>query len=245
MPFRWKDIFHEENDLAKAAAKRHQDGAANQKDLLALSIRQLQDQHDSLEHACAIVIGEANTAQVNLNHSLEQQAQLTAQGKAAMAAGHTEAAQAIAQQLQGVNSIVATQQAAYPKLKEEADKAKAAFAENGEMLRAKLIEAKSLEAEIDQSAMEENMNAAMASVTSATSATTPSFDEIRDRVHARSAQAEADEELQNTDPDVSAVHEQHLVNVAAADSIMADWGKPADAARTTPSGGSGTDRLNS
>lgn len=62
--------------------------------LLQISIRELQEEHDKLERACSIVIGQFNTAKEKLEEDLEAERQLDAQGKAAAKAGHLDSATA-------------------------------------------------------------------------------------------------------------------------------------------------------
>lgn len=223
MTFKWHEIFAKENTITKAKADKAINDNTDPHVLLQISIQQLQDQHDKLEHACSIVIGQFNTAKDRLEQDLEVERQLDAQGKAAAKAGHLDAARAIAHRLDSVRARLVTEQKMFDAGKARADEAKAAFTENGELLRQKMDEAQALGAEIDQTAMEHNMNEAMKSVTSMTSHSTPSFDQIRDRVQAQHAQESADSELQESDPDTSEVHEQHLVHEAAADDILAQW----------------------
>ncbi|MGH9073426.1 MAG: PspA/IM30 family protein, partial [Acidimicrobiales bacterium] len=229
MPFKWREIFSKENTIVKARADKAINDSTDPHLLLQISIRELQEEHDNLEHACSVVIGQFNMAKEKLEGDLEAERQLDTQGKAAAKAGHLDAARAIAHRLDAVRARLATEQRMFDAGKARADEAKAAFAENGELLRQKMDEAKSLDAEIDQAAMEHNMNEAMKSVTSMTSHATPSFDQIRDRVQAQHAEEAAEAELEGTDPDMSAIHEQHLVHEAAADDILAQWttGAPA------------------
>jgi phage shock protein A len=227
MPFRWSEIFKKENDIVKASADRAVDAHTDPHVLVALSIRQLQDDHDKLEHACAVVIGEYTTAKANLERDLEQERTLDDRGKAAAQAGHSDAAAAIAHQLVAVRGLLTTEQPTFDKLKDAAAKAQAAFQENSELLTAKMAEAKQLDAEIDQAAVEHNINETMKAVTSMTSHTTPSFDQVRDRVQKQKAEEEATAQLEGSTPELSEIHEQHLLTVAAADDVMSSWGSPA------------------
>lgn len=223
MPFQWRQIFAQANTIAKAKADKAIDENTDPHVLLQISIRELQEEHDKLERACSIVIGQFNTAKEKLEADLEAERQLDAQGKAAAKAGHLDSARAIAHRLDAVRARLVTEQKMFDGGKARADEAKATFAENGELLRQKMDEAQTLDAEIDQAAMEHNMNEAMKSVTSMTSHSTPSFDQVRDRVRTQHAQEAADAELQGTDPDMRAIHDQHLVHEAAADDILAQW----------------------
>ena len=108
MPFRWREIFDKENALVKAKVNAAIDANADPKAQLALSIRELQDEHDKLEHACAVVIAQAKTMGDKLHRDMSQQANLENQARAAMAAGHTEAAQAIATQIVTIRNLIAS-----------------------------------------------------------------------------------------------------------------------------------------
>jgi phage shock protein A len=223
MGFKWLDIFSKSNEIAKAHADAAIDAHADPHDLLRISIRNLQDDHEKLKRACALVIGQFNTAKDKLERDTAQEEQLSIRGKAAAQAGHTESAQAIARQLVSLRGIIATEKAGYDQLKAAAEKAQLAFQENSELLAAKMEEAKQLDAQIDQAAVQENINKAMADVSSMTSHTTPSFDQVRAQVAARKATAEADAQLNDSIPELSEVHEQHLAGLAAADDVMAEW----------------------
>jgi phage shock protein A len=247
MPFKWREIIAKENTIVKAKADQAIDDKTDPHVLLQISIRELQDQHDQLEHACSVVIGQFKVAQEHLEADLAQERQLDAQGRAAAQAGHLDAAKAIAHRLDAVRARIATEQATFDAGKARADEAKQAFEENSELLRQKMDEAAALDAQIDQAAMEHNMNEAMKAVTSMTSHATPSFDQIKARVEAQHAQETADAELHSNNPDIEGIHEQHLVHEAAADDILAQWGAPAAApqASAKPATMSAADRLNS
>jgi phage shock protein A len=232
MPFRWREIFEKENELAKAQADAAVESHADPKAQLALAIRQLQDQHDQLEHACAVVIAEAKAQGDKLQRDMAQEANLVAQAKAAQAVGHTDAARAIANQIVLVRQLVASEQPAYEQAKAAADQAQQAFADNSAELQQKMAEAKQLDAQIDQAAMQHNINEAMKSVTSMTSHVVPSFDQVRDKVQGRLAQEQADAQL--TTGGFGAVNEQHLMQQAAADEVLASLGGPQGPAAALP-----------
>ena len=231
MPFRWREVFEKENELAKAKASGAVEAHADPKAELALAIRELQDQHDRLEQACAVVIAQAKTLGDKLQRDMAQQANLEGQARAAMAAGHNDAAQAIAVQVVAVRNLVASEQPAYEQAKAAADQAQQAFKDNGDQLQQKMAEAKQLSAEVDQAAMQHNINESMKAVTSMTSHVVPSFDQVRDKVNAQLAQEQADAALTGgTGGDYQAVHEAHLAQQAAADEVLASLGRAPTAA---------------
>jgi len=245
VPFRWREIFQRENELAKAKVSEAIDEHADPKAQLNLAIRELQDQHDKLEHACAVVIAEANTLGNKLQRDMAQQANLESQARAALAAGHQDAAQAIALQIVAVRNLIASEQPAYDQAKAAADQAQQAFRDNTDQLHQKMAEAQQLAAEIDQAAMQHNINESMKAVTSATSHVIPSFDQVRDKVNARLAEEQADAALTGgLGGDSTQVHNAHLAQQAAADEVLASLGI-ASAASPAPTAPSGTSRKTS
>ena len=237
MPFRWRELFQKENELAKAKVDATIDAHADPKAQLALAIRNLQDQHDQLEHACATVIAQAKTLGDKLQRDMTQQANLENQARAAVAAGHGEAAQAIAHQIVAVRNLIASEQPVYEQAKAAAEQAQQAFRDNSELLQQKMAEANQLSAEIDQAAMQHNINESMKAVTSATSHVIPSFDQVRDKVNARLAEEQADAALTSgIGGDVSTAH---LATQAAADEVLASLGV---APSSAPAASSGTSR---
>ncbi len=245
MPFRWREIFQKENELAKAKANEAIDAHADPKAQLDLAIRELQDQHDKLEHACAVVIAEANTLGNKLQRDMAQQANLESQARAALAAGHQDAAQAIALQIVAVRNLIASEQPAYDQAKAAADQAQQAFRDNADQLHQKMAEAQQLAAEIDQAAMQHNINESMKAVTSVTSHVVPSFDQVRDKVNARLAEEQADATLTGgLGGDATQIHNAHLAQQAAADEVLAGLGT-ASAASPTPAPPSAASRRTS
>lgn len=226
MPFKWREIFTRENDLVKASTAAAVESHADPHAVLEVTIRKLQDDHDALEKTCAVVLGHYKTTQQALEADLRLKDQLDLRGHASMQAGHGDAAQAIARQLAAVNARLESEQRAFDHAREAAEKAKAAFAENGRMLAAKMAEAKQLHAEIDEAAMDHNINEAMRSVNSMTSRETPSFDAVRERVNASIAKEEGDSELQQLDAVNTGVGDEVLAGSGEADLLMAGWGEP-------------------
>lgn len=226
MPFRWREIFEKENELAKAKADAAVEAHADPKAQLALAIRQLQDEHDQLEHACAVVIAQAQTQADKLQRDMTRLAALESQARAAQSVGHLDAARAIAGQFVTLRQLVDTERPAYEQAKTAAEQAQQAFKDNSEQLQQKMAEAKQLEAEIDQAAMQHNINQAMAAVTSMTSHVVPSFDQVRDKVNSRLAQEQADAALTTgaAAGEYGAVNEAHLAQQAAVDEVLQSLG---------------------
>ncbi len=228
-PFKWSEIFAKQNTVAKAKVDKRINDSTDPHVLLQINLRELQENHDKLEKACAVVIGQFKTAEAKLAEDLETERQLTTQGQAAYRAGHLDSAKAIALRLGAVQTRLHTERATFDAGKARADEAKAAFAANAELLRQKIDEASALDAEIDQAAMEHDMNEAMKAVTSMTARTTPSFDQIKGQVRAQHSMESADAELQGSVPDMSAITAQHE---GVTDDILAQWATPEIAAAT-------------
>jgi phage shock protein A len=221
---KWSNILKQENEQAKAKVQMAVDAHADPKAQLALAIDQLQQDHDKLHHTAAQVMAQAQQAHDRLQRDLETQAQLTQRAQMAAAAGHMDAARLFATQLVPVNASIASEQPFYEKAKAMADQAQQAFQENGEMLRQKMLEAKQLESDIDMAAMEHDMNAAMADVTSMSHRAVPTFDQVRDKVQATRSTEEATAALDAGDADISGIHATHLEQQSAVDDIMASLG---------------------
>lgn len=226
MPFRWREIFEKENELAKAQADAAVEAHADPKAQLALAIRQLQDEHDKLEQACAVVIAQAKTQEDKLQRDMTHLAALENQARAAQGVGHLDAARAIAGQIVTLRQVVDSEKHAYEQAKTAAEQAQQAFKDNSEQLQQKMADAKQLEAEVDQAAMQHNINEAMKAVTSMTAHVVPSFDQVRDKVDAQLAQEQADAALTGgtAASDTGAVNEAHLAHQAAVDEVLQSLG---------------------
>jgi phage shock protein A len=222
MPFRWRDIFGRENDLAKAATTRAVEDHANPHDVIAVTIRDRQDKHDELEASVAQVLANYNQSKDRLEADLTLQAKLDRLGRAAHAAGHDDDARQLAMQLQQVNERLGIEQTTFDNAKTAADQAKAAFEQNGRDLQAAMAKAKSLDMIADQAAMQDNINQAMKAVHSATSHETPSLDVVEERIRGSLAKAQAGTELQALDPS-SSVSASSALATGEADDILSQW----------------------
>jgi phage shock protein A len=223
MPFSWWKILGRENDIAKAAATRKVEDGANQHDVIAVTVANLQDLHDQLEESVAQVLANYNQSKTRLEGDLALQAKLDRLGRAAHAAGHDDDARQLAMQLQQVNDRLGIEQTTFDNARTAADQAKAAFEQNGRDLQAAVAKAKSLDMIADQAKMQEGINQAMKAVHSATSQETPSLDVVEDRIRGRLAKAQAGTELQALDPS-SSVSASSALATGEADDILSQWG---------------------
>ncbi len=81
---------------------------------------------------------------------------------------------------------------------EAANQAKAAVQQNSSALQQKLAERQKLLSQLDQAKMQEQMNAAMSSLSEAVGQDVPTLNEVRDKIEARYAKAKGMAELTET-----------------------------------------------
>ena len=114
------------------------------------------------------------------------------------AAEYTRAAETIATQLVSTETQVEELKKMHYGAAQAADQAKAAVAQNGQILQQKLAERQKLLGQLEQAKMQEQMNKAMASLSETVGQDVPTFDEVRDKIEARYAKAKGMSELTET-----------------------------------------------
>lgn len=185
------------------------DENADPKVQLQQSIKEAQDQHQRLREQAANVIANQKQTEMRLNRSLAElervnanarQAVLMAEeahksGDAEKAATYTNAAEQFANRLITLESDIEGLKSMHFQASEAADQAKAAVAQNSELLQKKLSEQKALLSQLDQAKMQETVNSAMATLSEAVGEDVPTFDEVREKIEARYAKARAVSEL--------------------------------------------------
>ena len=184
--------------------------SADPKIQLEQAIQEAQDQHRRLKEQAANVIANQKQTEMRLNRTLEElekvngnarQAVMMAddaakKGDAEKAAEYTRAAEAIANRLIALESEVENLKALSLQSAQASDQAKAAVAQNSAQLQKKLAERQKLLGQLDQAKMQEQVNKAMASLSETVGEDVPTFDEVRDKIEARYAQAKGMSELQ-------------------------------------------------
>jgi phage shock protein A len=223
MPFKWREIFQRENDLAKAGATRALEAHADPHAVIDTTIRQYQEDHDRLENAVATVMGQAETAKGAYERDLALVDRLDRQGKAAFSAGHRDAAAGIARQLAAARERLSIEEQTYHDAKKAADDAQEAFRVNGEKLAAALADAKTLHAQVDQQAVQHNLNRANEDIASMAARATPSLNEVRERVQQGLAKERASGQLHALDTAAMGLDDSTLAQTGAADELMAGW----------------------
>ena len=228
---------------------------ADPKIQLEQAINEAQDQHRRLKEHAANVIAQQKQTELQLNRAMEQLEKLNANarqavkmadsatksGDAAKAAEYTRAAETIATQLISVEGQVDELKTMHYGATQAADQAKAAVAQNGQLLQKKLTERQKLLSQLEQAKMQEQMNQAMSSLSETVGQEVPTLNEVRDKIEQRYAKAKGMSELSETTVESRMIEiEQAAANFEAQDrlaSIRAELGiaeAPAPAVAEAP-----------
>jgi phage shock protein A len=197
---------------------------------LEQAIAEAQDQHRRLREQAASVIANQKQAEMRLNRSMDEyerlhgntrQAVLMADqaagtGDAARAGEYTTAAEAFANRLITMEAELEQSKALVLQASQAAEQAKAAVAQNAQLLQRKLAERQQLMSQLDQARMQEQVNTAMATLNETVGQDVPTFAEVREKIEVRYARAKAAAELseQNTETHMLEI-EQAAKNVEA------------------------------
>ena len=182
---------------------------ADPKVQLEQAIAEAQDQHRRLTEQAANVIANQKQTELRLNRAMEElekvnssarQAVLMADdatkaGDASKAAEYTRAAEAFANRLVAVESEVDSLKTLSLQSAQAADQAKQAVSQNSSALQQKLTERQKLMSQLDQAKMQEQVNAAMDSLSATVGQDTPTLEEVRLKIEARYAKALGHAEL--------------------------------------------------
>ena len=182
---------------------------ADPKIQLEQAIQEAQDQHRRLKEQAANVIANQKQTEMRLNRSLEElekvnssarQAVMMADdaekgGNAKKATEFTQAAEAFANRLIGLEREVDDLKSLHYQASQAADQAKQAVQQNSAALQQKLAERQKLLSQLDQAKMQEQMNTAMATLSETVGQDVPTFEEVRQKIEARYAKATGMREL--------------------------------------------------
>jgi phage shock protein A len=162
-------------------------------------------------------------------------------GDAASVEKWTQAAQSIAMKLQASENNLESLKEQYAVAQGQADKAKDAVQQNA--MRLQELSAKRMEllGQLEQAKMQEAVNDAVQSMSTAMSDTGPSLDQVEAKIERRKAEAMASAELHEATPEGAESELKAAINVAQADAkleeLRAELGLPSMAApEPTPSG---------
>jgi len=182
---------------------------ADPKIQLEQALAEAQDQHRRLKEHAANVIAQQKQTELQLNRQLEQLERLNANarqavkmadasaksGDTAKAGEYTRAAETIATQLVSVEKQVEDLKAMHYSATQASDQAKAAVAQNGQLLQNKLSERQKLLSQLEQAKMQEQMNKAMSSLSETVGQDVPTLNEVRSKIEERYARAKGMGEL--------------------------------------------------
>jgi phage shock protein A len=185
---------------------------ADPKIQLEQAITEAQDQHRRLREQAANVIANQKQTEMRLDRAMEQlekvsgnakQAVLMAdeaakKGDTAKVDEYTSAAESFATRLIAIESEVEDLKQLALQSSQASDQAKAAVQQNATALQRKLAERNKLLSQLDQAKMQEQVNKAMASLSETVGEDVPTFDEVRDKIESRYAQAKGMSELTET-----------------------------------------------
>ena len=168
------------------------------------AITEAKKQHGLLSEQAAAVMGNRHQVQMKLDRSMDEVEKLQASarqslvlaeqartaGDATKAAEYEATAQVFATQLVAAEAGMADLKGMHDLALAASEKAKAAVAQNAHLLQQKLAERSKLLSQLDQAKMQEQMNAALASVSKiGAPGDVPTFDDVRDKIEARYAKA--------------------------------------------------------
>ncbi|MBX3314786.1 MAG: PspA/IM30 family protein [Actinobacteria bacterium] len=209
---------------------------ADPKIQLEQAITEAQDQHRRLKEHAANVIAQQKQTELQLNRAMEHLEKLNANARQAVkmadaaaksgdnakAEEYTKAAETIATQLIATESQVEELKTMHYSATQAADQAKAAVAQNGQLLQKKLSERNQLLGRLEQAKMQEQMNKAMESLSETVGQEVPTFNEVRDKIETRYARAKGMGELADTSVESRMVEiEEAAANLEAQDRLSA------------------------
>jgi phage shock protein A len=239
---------------------------ADPKVQLEQAIAEAQDQQRRLKEQAASVIAHQKQTEIRLNRTMEEVEKVGANARQAVlmadeaaktgdevkANQYAATAENFANRLIALEREVEDLKALHLQSTEAAQQAKTAVEQSGLAMQKKLSERQRLLSQLDQAKMQEQMNAAMSSLSLTVGEDVPTLDEVRDKIEARYAGARGMAELTETSVESRMLEvEQASINVEARArlaEIRTQLGLEAPSSEPTPSGeisgsgsGSGTE----
>ena len=183
--------------------------SADPKIQLEQALTEAQDQHRRLKEHAANVIAQQKQTEMQLNRAMEQLERLNGNtrqavimaddaakaGDASKANEYTRAAETIATQLITLENQIEDLKNMHLSATQAAEQAKAAVAQNGQLLQQKLTERQKLLSQLEQAKMQEAMNKTMSSLSETVGEDIPTLNEVRDKIEQRYAKAQGMSEL--------------------------------------------------
>ena len=182
---------------------------ADPKVQLEQAIADAQEQHRRLVEQAANVVANQKHNELQLNRAMEElekvhqstrQALLMAQeaeksGDTAKSREYNQTAEAFANRLIATENQVNDLKTLSLQSAQAAEQARAAVQQNSLALQQKLAERQKLMSQLDQAKMQEQLNRAMSSLSATVDQSTPSLDQVREKIEARYAKAIGTSEL--------------------------------------------------
>ncbi|MCU4185987.1 PspA/IM30 family protein [Acidiferrimicrobium sp. IK] len=219
----WIRIFSRANSYAEAKAEAEFDAHADPKVQLEQAIAGMQEHHRDLEAAASQVIAQEKMAKMRLSDLSDQEAKYTKSALAAKQQGNLDMARTFATRIAALREQIQGLTAQIPQLEEAAADARQAVQESADQLQQKLNEKGTILAQVDQANMQKEMAASLKQVSDLTrSSDVPSLDEIKQKVAAQFAEAQASTELTSNSPEVLEMHAHHAELTSEADQILAE-----------------------
>ncbi|GGP87463.1 PspA/IM30 family protein [Streptosporangium pseudovulgare] len=174
------------------------------------AIQEAKEQHQRLSQQAAAVIGNERELQMKLTRSLEETERLQANARQAVllaeqarAAGderkalsYEDSARAFASRLVAAETALRDAQLMHERAGQSSAQARAAVETNAMALQKKIAERMRLLSQLDQAAMQEQLNRAMGDLSGlAPAGETPTMDQVRDKIEKRYARALGEAEL--------------------------------------------------
>ncbi|HEY4378288.1 MAG TPA: PspA/IM30 family protein [Acidimicrobiales bacterium] len=219
-----------------AGANQKFNEKADPKIQLEQALTEAQDSHRQLKEHAANVIAQQKQTELQLNRAMTQLEKLNANarqavtmadqaqkaGDTAKAADYNRAAETIATQLVSTEQQVEQLKQTHLAATQASDQAKAAVAQNGQMLQQKLAERQKLLGQLEQAKMQEQMNKTMAALSESVGQDVPTLDEVRDKIEARYAKAQGMAELGDHSVESSMLAIEQASQNSEAQSRLAD-----------------------
>jgi phage shock protein A len=204
----WKYVGAKVNSVFNAKA--------DPKIQLEQAITEAHDQHRRLREQAANVIANQKQTEMRLDRAMEElekvsgnarQAVIMADeanrnGDAEKATEYTNAAEAFANRMIGIETEIDDLKALHAQAGQAADQARAAVEQNSTVLQKRLSERQKLLGQIDQAEKQDRMNSAMASLSETVGESAPTFDQIREKIELRYATAQGRAELSESSVEV-------------------------------------------
>jgi phage shock protein A len=223
---------------------------ADPKVQLEQAIAEAHDQHRRLTEQAANVIAHQKQTQMRLDRAQEELTKITANARQALmltdeatgkgdptkALEYQQAAESFANRMIALEREVESLKAMLLEATKNADNAKSAVQQNASALQKKLSERQRLLSQLDQAKMQEQMNRAMSELSATVGEDVPTFEQIREKIEARSAKAQGMADLTTSSVENRMLEvEQAQINAEAQSrlsELRTQLGLPAPASET-------------